>query len=179
MEGKGFFGRNTGRGTRLIRAGVSVACMILLTGCQSIVNYDLPNQLQRDIARRQAVDSDVRNNLQVLLYAGMNRNDDLELANAALATCLDIVGWPDPMEKEYASHLTRLDVQALSEHTGELLTEQSQLNARINKHQERMTNEYYKYGAVYSVFSAIKQFLSYAIPSVLIFILLFFFLRRV
>jgi hypothetical protein len=161
-----------------IRRLIQFAIITLLSGCSS-VDHGLPNRIRGDIVRAREIEAEVGNNLQILLCVGLIRDDDLELANTALHRCLDIVGWPDRMEEEYARELETSDIKEIEVITGKLLEEKSSTVKRLGANHEKLTNAYHRYSASHASLSALKFVIGGLITVLGLVVVVWIFIRRI
>ncbi|MDR1255468.1 MAG: hypothetical protein LBJ94_00880 [Puniceicoccales bacterium] len=154
-------------------------CLVasMLSGCAG-VDYGLAAAVKRDMERSRSIAMEVDNSLQILLYAGLeNIERDSVLTKAALNGCLEITGWPDRMEQEYAHTLTESDVKNVAQRSAAMVKERDSIAKRINSNSERLAADFAKYAASHESLGAIKWFTG-SLVIMLGFAALFWFLLR-
>ncbi len=141
----------------LWRLGLSIILVIILNGCSKSVDYELPGVQYRLLERRKVVSAAIENSLQILLYAGLVRSDEPEIREEALSSCLDIIGWPDDIERGYAGTMRREEISTLKESSNKLLNEREELNRKIKHTQSLLVNGYEKYGRSHEILNWLKR----------------------
>lgn len=137
-----------------------LSSLLLASGCGSWGSgNNLPVSLNKDIERKHEIESQIQDNLQILLYVGYINNENIELANSALKTCLDIIGAPDEREREYASKMDLEEVDRVSRDTKFLLSEQVKVHKRLHQKQDKLANAYYKYSSSHHSLNTLRWFL--------------------
>ncbi|MDR1528473.1 MAG: hypothetical protein LBS22_02715 [Puniceicoccales bacterium] len=140
----------------------SICCVILVlmcTGCKTM-GGDLPGCLARNRRELEAVNGQLYNHLQTLLWTGRynHMSGNGVVCERALEGCMEIVGYPDAKEKVVSESIGLSGVETMVKESVTLRERKKKLLTQMVSNSDLLSKRYITYESSHRALKSLKIF---------------------